>query len=198
MVNLLLKFYTPQVGRIFIDGNHIEDVSVDSLRKQVGVVLQENALFGGNVRENIALSRPEAPLSEVVDAARMATAHDFISKLPAHYDTHAGEWGSSLSGGQRQLVAISRTLFSKPKILVLDEAMSALDSESERNVQKNMGVISRDRTVLFVAHRVSMAQNSDFILVLDNGVIVEQGVHHDLMDRRSLYYYLCSQSLTVN
>lgn len=198
LVNLLLRFYTPQVGRILIDGHDIEDVSVDSLRKQVGAVLQENSLFGGSVRQNIALSRPEAPLSEVLDAARLASAHDFISHLPAHYDTDVGEWGSSLSGGQRQLVAIARTLFAKPAILVLDEAMSALDSESERAVQKNMTAISQNRTVLFVAHRVTAAQNSDLILVLDNGVIVEQGTHHELMDRRGLYYYLFSQSLAVN
>lgn len=198
LVNMLLRFHSPQEGRILIDGHDIEEVSVESLRRQIGVVLQENTLFSGTIRENIALSRPQAPLDEVIDAARLATAHDFISQLPSDYDTDVGEWGAALSGGQRQLISIARALFVRPRVLVFDEAMSALDSESGRAVHRGMEAMARDRTLVFIAHRYAAAQFSDLILVLDRGVIVEQGGYHELMDRRGLYYYLCRQSAAVD
>jgi ATP-binding cassette subfamily B protein len=197
LMNLLMRFYEPTEGRITIDGIDIRNVTVGSLRRQIGMVLQENYLFSGTIRENITLGAPDKPFTAVVEAATLAAAHDFISELPMAYKSDVGERGSSLSGGQRQRIAIARALLRDPRILIFDEATSALDNESEKAIQKSLGAITRDRTTFAIAHRLSTIQNSDLIIVLDQGVVVETGTHHELMDRRGLYYYLNSLSLDL-
>jgi ATP-binding cassette, subfamily B, bacterial HlyB/CyaB len=193
--NLLLRLHQPNEGRIYIDGYDLEQVSLDSLRSQIGVVPQDVFLFSGTIRENIALGDPDAPLQEVVGAAMLVGAHDFISELPLGYETRIGERGQSLSGGQRQRIAIARALYKKPRILIFDEATSALDTESERAIQQNLNNILHNRTTFIIAHRLSTVRKADLIVVLDRGVIVETGTHDNLMQERGLYYHLCSQQL---
>ncbi|MFN7926970.1 MAG: peptidase domain-containing ABC transporter [Blastocatellia bacterium] len=193
--NLLLRMHQPNEGRIFIDGYDLRQVSLNSLRAQVGVVPQDVFLFSGTIRENIAFGQTDAPLEEVVGAAMLAGAHEFISELPLGYETVIGERGQSLSGGQKQRVAIARALFKKPRILIFDEATSALDTESERAIQQNLDKILKDRTTLIIAHRLSTVRNADLIVVMDRGAIVETGNHYSLMEQRGLYYYLNSQQL---
>ncbi|MDA1138261.1 MAG: peptidase domain-containing ABC transporter [Planctomycetota bacterium] len=198
MMNLLLRFGSPTEGRILVDGIDIQNVSVSSLRKQMGIVLQESYLFSGTIRENIALGAQEKPFTSVVEAATLAAAHDFISEMPSGYQSDVGERGSKLSGGQRQRIAIARALINNPRILIFDEATSALDNESEKAIQKGLKQITRDRTSFIIAHRLSTIQNADLILVVDQGVLVEKGTHHELMDKKGLYYYLNSLSLDLN
>ena len=193
--NLLLRMHLPNEGRIYIDGHDLRQVSLGSLRAQVGVVPQDVFLFSGTIRENIAFGQTDAPLEEVVGAAMLAGAHEFISELPLGYETVIGERGQSLSGGQKQRVAIARALFKKPRILIFDEATSALDTESERAIQQNLDKILKDRTTLIIAHRLSTVRNADLIVVMDRGAIVETGNHYSLMEQRGLYYYLNSQQL---
>ena len=193
--NMLLRLYEPNEGRIFIDGHDLRQVSISSLRSQIGVVPQEVFLFSGTIRENIAFGEPDASLEQVVGAAMLAGAHDFISELPLGYETKIGERGQSLSGGQKQRVAIARALFKKPRILIFDEATSALDSESEGAIQRNLGQILKDRTTLIIAHRLSTVRNADVIVVMDRGTVREFGNHHSLMAQKGLYYYLNSQQL---
>jgi subfamily B ATP-binding cassette protein HlyB/CyaB len=163
------------------------------LRRQIGGVLQENFLFNGSIRENIAIHTPGAAMAQIVEAARLAGAHEFILELPQAYDTPVGERGAALSGGQRQRVAIARALISNPRILIFDEATSALDYESERIIQDNLGRICQGRTVFIIAHRLSTLRNADTILVLDKGELVEQGSHAELVARRGIYHHLFSQ-----
>ena len=151
------------------------------LRRQIGVVLQENFLFDGSVRENIATADPGAPMDRIVAAARMAGAHDFVSELPEGYDTQVGERGTALSGGQRQRIAIARTLLSDPRVLIFDEATSALDYHSERAIQENMKDIRKGRTMFVIAHRLSTVRDADVILVMERGRIVERGTHEELL-----------------
>ncbi|HZS45013.1 MAG TPA: peptidase domain-containing ABC transporter [Blastocatellia bacterium] len=193
--NLLLRLHEPSEGRILIDGFDTRQVAINSLRDQIGVVPQDVFLFSGTIRENIAFGDPDAPLQEVVGAAMLAGAHEFISELPLGYETKIGERGQSLSGGQKQRIAIARALFKKPRILVFDEATSALDTESERAIQQNLDNILKDRTTFIIAHRLSTVRNADLIIVLDKGAIVEMGDHYSLMQRRELYYYLNSQQI---
>ncbi|NLB94643.1 MAG: cyclic nucleotide-binding domain-containing protein [Armatimonadetes bacterium] len=193
--SILLRMHAPSEGKVYLDGYDLEQVSLSSLRSQVGVVPQEVTLFSGTIRENIAFGQPNAPLDEVVGAAMLAGAHDFITVLPLGYETVIGERGQSLSGGQRQRIAIARALFKKPRILIFDEATSALDNESERAIQQNLDKILKDRTTFIIAHRLSTVRNADLIVVLDQGVIVETGTHYSLMQQRGLYYYLNSQQL---
>lgn len=195
LANLLLKLYTPKEGKITIDGYDLRQANVTSLRRQVGVVQQDNVLFSGTIRENIAYQYPDASFQEIVSAAMLAGAHDFISAIPQGYETIVGERGMSLSGGQRQRIAIARALLGKPRILILDEATSALDTESEKIIQQNMGMILQDRTTIIIAHRLSTVRNASLIVVLDQGVIVETGNHQQLMAAKGLYYYLNSQQL---
>lgn len=192
LTKLVQRLYVPEQGRLLVDGIDISLIDAAQLRRQVGVVLQENLLFNRSVRENIAISDPAAPIEAVVRVAQLAGAHDFISELPEGYDTMVGEQGSSLSGGQRQRIAIARALFTNPRILILDEATSALDYESEAIIQRNMAHICKGRTVLIIAHRLSAVRNANKIIVMDKGKIVEAGPHDVLVQKpQGLYAYLC-------
>jgi subfamily B ATP-binding cassette protein HlyB/CyaB len=187
LAKLVQRLYVPESGRVLIDGVDLALVEPAWLRRQVGVVLQENFLFNRSVRENIALADPGLPMEPVVAAARLAGAHEFILELAEGYDTLVGEHGSNLSGGQRQRIAIARALVTNPGILILDEATSALDYESERIIQENMRAISSGRTVFIIAHRLSAVRKADRILVVDNGRVVEQGNHDALLRLRGVY-----------
>lgn len=194
---LLLGLYPPDSGRILIDGYDIASISKQSLRQQVGVVDQNTFLFGGSVRENIALGHPGATLAEIQEAARLAGAAGFIEALPLGYDSSIGEGGGMLSGGQRQRIAIARALIHNPRLLVMDEATSNLDPESERIIQQHLNTILSNRSTLIIAHRLSTVRNADLILVLDQGVLVECGTHDQLMNQRGHYFYLNQQQLAV-
>ena len=182
LTKLVQRLYTPEQGRVLVDGIDISLIDAAQLRRQIGVVLQENWLFNRSVRENIAITDPAAPLQAVMRAALLAGAHEFISELPEGYDTVVGEQGASLSGGQRQRIAIARALFTDPRILIFDEATSALDYESEAILQRNMAAICKGRTVIVIAHRLSSVRNAHRIVVMDKGSIVEAGSHDDLVD----------------
>jgi subfamily B ATP-binding cassette protein HlyB/CyaB len=192
LTKLLQRLYLPERGRITIDGHDLALCDPAWLRRQVGVVLQENLLFNRSIRENIALTDPGAPLERVIHAARLAGIHDVINQLPEGYDTRVGEHGSGLSGGQKQRVAIARALLGNPRILVFDEATGALDYETERIIQTNMQLISKDRTVIIVAHRLSAVRHADRILAMDDGLVVEMGRHDELVARRGYYANLVS------
>ncbi len=181
LTKLIQRLYYPTEGTIYIDGIDIRNVNPVWLRTNIGVVLQENYLFSGTIRENIILPRPNVPMEAVIQVAKIAGAHEFISKLPKGYDTEVGERGSSLSGGQKQRIAIARALISDPKILIFDEATSALDYESEKIIRDNLNLITRGRTTIIVAHRLSTIRGCDYIVCFDNGQIVEQGTHEQLI-----------------
>ena len=190
LTKLVQRLYTPEGGRLLVDGIDISLIDAAQLRRQVGVVLQENLLFNRSVRENIAITDPAAPIEAVIRAAQMAGAHQFISELPEGYDTRVGEQGAGLSGGQRQRVAIARALFSQPRILIFDEATSALDYESEAIVQQNMAAICKGRTVIVIAHRLSAIRHAHRIIAMDGGRIVENGSHDALLQQNGLYAHL--------
>ncbi len=187
IAKLVQRLYVPGSGRILIDGIDLAQVDPAWLRRQIGVVLQENFMFNRSIRDNIALSDPGIPMQRVVEAAKLAGAHEFILELQEGYDTLVGEHGSNLSGGQRQRMAIARALIGSPRILVFDEATSALDYESEHIIQTNMARISRGRTVFIIAHRLSTVRHAHRILVIDKGRIIEQGTHHELLQRNGYY-----------
>ena len=193
LAKLIQKLYLPEMGRILIDDIDLNQVEPAWLRRQIGVVMQENFLFNGSIRENIALARPGISMDKIVVVAKLAGAHEFIVQLPEGYDTPVGERGTTLSGGQRQRIAIARTLLTNPRILIFDEATSALDNQSERIIQKNMEQICRGRTVFIIAHRLTTIQNADTIIYLDQGHIVEQGRHRELMEKKGYYYNLYCQ-----
>jgi subfamily B ATP-binding cassette protein HlyB/CyaB len=188
LAKLIQRMYVPDSGRVLVDGVDLALVDTAWLRKSIGVVLQENVLFSGTVRENIALSDPGLPMESVVQAAKLAGAHDFIMELPEGYDTQVGERGGSLSGGQRQRLAIARVLTGNPRILIFDEATSALDYESERVIQDNMAAICRGRTVFIIAHRLSAVRLAGRIFVLDKGRMVEGGTPKELMELKGFFY----------
>ncbi len=191
LTRLIQRLYSPERGRVLLDGADLAVADVASLRRQIGVVLQENVLFRRTVRENIALGKPAAPLEEVIAAATLAGAHEFILELPDGYETLVGEHGASLSGGQRQRIAIARALFGNPRILIFDEATSALDYESERIIQQNMARICAQRTVIIIAHRLSAVRHADRIVVMERGQIIEQGPHDELVGKpQGTYAYL--------
>ena len=181
LAKLVQRLYVPESGRVLIDGVDLAAVDVTWLRRQVGVVLQENVLFNRSVRDNIAFADPGTPIERVIQAAALAGAHDFILELPQGYDTMVGERGASLSGGQRQRIAIARALITDPRILIFDEATSALDYESERVIQENMRGIAKGRTVLVIAHRLSTVRHADRIITIERGRLVEDGSHDDLL-----------------
>ena len=190
LTKLVQRLYSPEQGRVCIDGIDISLIDAAQLRRQIGVVLQENFLFNRSVRENIAIADPAAPLEQVIAVAKLAGAHEFVSELPEGYDTVVGEQGSSLSGGQRQRVAIARALFTGPRILIFDEATSALDYESEAIIQRNMAAICTGRTVIVIAHRLSAVRQAHRIVVLDKGRVLEVGPHEALLHHNGLYAHL--------
>lgn len=187
LVNLLPRFYDPNQGRITVDGVDIRDVTLRSLREQVGIVTQETILFNDTVAANIAYGRSKTPLSEIEHAAKIANAHQFISKMPLKYHTVIGDRGFRLSGGERQRLSIARAVLKNPPVLILDEATSALDTESEQLVQEAIGNLMQGRTVLVIAHRLSTIKNAHRIVVIDEGRIAEFGSHDDLMAKNGLY-----------
>jgi ATP-binding cassette, subfamily B, bacterial HlyB/CyaB len=190
---LLLRLYEPEAGRIFIDGYDVSKVELYSLRRQVGVVPQETLLFDGTIQENIALTNPEASTEEIIEAAKVAAAHEFIMNLPNGYNTRVGERGAGLSGGQRQRIAIARSVLQRPQLLVLDEATSALDYPTERQVCLNLADEFKGSTVFFITHRLNTIRSADIIVVMDGGKVIEQGNHDDLMALRGHYFYLYNQ-----
>ena len=193
LTKLLSRLYEPESGRILVDDYDVSKVELYSLRRQIGVVLQDTLLFDGTVQENIALTNPDATPEEIIDAARIASAHSFIMELSQGYETRVGERGASLSGGQRQRIAIARTVLQKPQLLILDEATSSLDYNTERQVCLNLAEEFRGRTVFFITHRLATIHSADLILVMDSGRVAEQGTHNDLMAMRERYYTLYRQ-----
>jgi ATP-binding cassette subfamily B protein len=197
MMKLLPRLYPLESGRILIDGYDISKVELYSLRQQIGIVPQDTLLFEGTVQENIALNVPDATSEQIIEAATIAVAHDFIMSLPNGYNTMVGERGSSLSGGQRQRIAIARTILQNPCLLVLDEATSALDYNTERQVCLNLAETFKGRTVFFITHRLSTIRNADVILLMDQGAIVEQGTHAELMALKGRYFCLYQQQEAI-
>lgn len=193
IAKLIQRLYLPTEGSIFIDGVDIKQLSPLFLRSRIGVVPQESFLFSGTVRENIAIAKPGASMEEIVKAAILAGAHEFIQEMPLGYDTLIEEGGRSLSGGQRQRIAIARALLTDPKILILDEATSALDYESERIILDSIRKLKGTRTIMFISHRLSFMKECDMILVVERGKIVEAGTHKALMEKGRLYAYLYKQ-----
>ncbi|MEQ9237245.1 peptidase domain-containing ABC transporter [Coleofasciculus sp. E2-BRE-01] len=193
LMKLLPRLYDVDSGRILIDNYDISKVELYSLRRQVGIVPQDSLLFDGTVQDNIALTNPDASAEEIIEAAKVAAAHDFIMGLSSGYNTRVGERGSSLSGGQRQRIAIARTVLQNPRLLILDEATSALDYDTERQVCLNLIEAFKGRTVFFITHRLSTIRNSDIILMMDKGSVVEQGTHDELMALQGRYYCLYQQ-----
>jgi ATP-binding cassette subfamily B protein len=190
IVSLLMRFYDVIEGGIYVDGQDIRRVTHDSLRGQMSIVLQDTFLFSGTVIDNIRYGRLEAADDEVMAAARQANAHDFITRLPEGYQTDIGERGHNLSQGQRQLLSISRAILADPRILILDEATSSVDTRTELLIQKALGELLRGRTSIVIAHRLSTIRNADQVLVLDHGEIVERGTHDSLMEAEGRYHEL--------
>ena len=185
------RFYDVSSGRITIDGKDIRDLTLESLRNQIGIVQQDVYLFCGTIKENIAYGKPNASMDEIVDAARKANIHDFIESLPDGYDTFVGERGTRLSGGQKQRISIARVFLKNPPILILDEATSALDNESERWIQQSLEVLAKNRTTITIAHRLSTIQGADEILVIADNGIAERGTHEELIEKNGIYaHYL--------
>ncbi|MEA5573059.1 peptidase domain-containing ABC transporter [Calothrix sp. UHCC 0171] len=193
LTKLLIRLYEQESGRILIDGYDISKVELYSLRRQVGFVPQDTLLFEGTIQENIALTNPDATTEEIIEAAKIAAAHDFIMDLPNGYNTKVGERGGALSGGQRQRIAIARSVLQRPKLLVLDEATSALDYVTERQVCLNLAQAFKDSTVFFITHRLNTVKHADTIVVMDAGRVVEQGTHDKLMAMEGHYFYLYNQ-----
>ena len=187
IINLLPRFYDPVEGAITIDGHDLRNVTLDSLRSQIGIVLQETTLFSGTIRENIAFGKPDATLEEVQAAATSAAAHDFIMSFPDGYDTHVGERGTTLSGGQKQRVAIARALLLDPRILILDDSTSSVDVATESHIQAALETLMKGRTSFVIAQRISTVMNADKILVLEKGEVVAQGKHAQLMEEEPIY-----------
>lgn len=190
IVSLIPRFYDVTSGAVKIDGNDVRDVNIQSLRSQIGIVLQDNILFSDSVKKNILMGKPDATDEEVIAAAKAANAHDFIMELPDGYDTKVGERGVKLSGGQKQRIAIARVFLKNPPILVLDEATSALDLESEALIQDSLDRLASDRTTIIIAHRLSTITHADKIYVIDHGEVVEEGTHESLMEKKGAYYDL--------
>lgn len=187
IVNLLTRFYDIDSGRITVDGHDIRNLRTDDLRRALGIVLQDTFLFADSVRENIRYGRLDATDAEVEEAARLANAHAFITRLPDGYDTQLSEAGGTLSEGQRQLLAIARAILADPAILILDEATSSVDSRTEAHIQEAMNRLMEDRTSFIIAHRLSTIRRADRILVIEDGRIVERGTHEELLDARGAY-----------
>ena len=198
IINLLPRFYDPTEGSITIDGRELRDVTLDSLRSQIGIVLQETMLFSGSIRENIAFGRPDASDEEVIAAAKAAQAHDFIMTFPEGYNAHVGERGQTLSGGQKQRVAIARALLLDPRILILDDSTSAVDLNTEASIQKALDVLMKGRTSFVIAQRISTVMSADKIIVLDKGRVVAEGRHKELMEESAIYAEIYNSQILVN
>jgi len=195
IINLIPRFYDPTEGRITIDGHDLRDVTIASLRAQIGIVLQETTLFTGTIRENIAYGKPDASQEEIEAAARAAAAHDFIMEFPEGYDTHVGERGTTLSGGQKQRIAIARALLLNPHILILDDSTSSVDLTTEAQIQDALDTLMKGRTSFVIAQRISTVMNADLILVLDKGQVVASGKHKELMEESEIYAEIYNSQL---
>lgn len=193
ITKLIQRLYIPNEGGIYIDGIDTRHMNPNWLRNNIGVVLQESYLFSGSIRENISLPRPDAPIELIIEMAKIAGAHEFISQLPEGYDTMVGERGSTLSGGQKQRIAIARSLITNPRILIFDEATSSLDYESERIIQANINLIKKGRTMFVIAHRLTTVKDCDLIVAMDKGRIIEVGTHKGLMEAKGYYCHLYNQ-----
>jgi subfamily B ATP-binding cassette protein MsbA len=191
LADMVPRFYDVSDGQILIDGTNIKEVTLKSLRQLMGTVTQESILFNDSVANNIAFGVENPDMNKIIEAAKIANAHEFISALSEGYDTNIGDRGGKLSGGQRQRLSIARAVFKNPPILILDEATSALDTESEKMVQEALTNLMKNRTTLVIAHRLSTIQHADEIIVLDKGIIVERGTHINLMNANGLYQRLC-------
>ena len=190
IISLIPRFYDTSDGAVYVDGHNVRDVTIHSLRAQIGIVLQDNILFSDSVKENILMGKPGASDEEVIAAAKAANAHDFIMSLPNGYNTKVGERGVKLSGGQKQRVAIARVFLKNPPILILDEATSALDLESEALIQESLDALVHDRTTIIIAHRLSTITHADKIFVIDHGQLIEEGNHEQLMKKQGTYFNL--------
>lgn len=190
LINLLMGLYEIDDGRILIDGEDMKNISRESYHSQLGVVLQETFLFSGTILDNIKFSKPDASITEIIRAAKLANAHDFISKLPDGYNTYVGEKGYNLSGGERQRIAIARAILPDPRLLILDEATASLDTESEFMIQKALERLTVGKTTFAIAHRLSTLKNADRIIVIDRHRIAEIGTHAELLEKKGIYYNL--------
>ena len=189
-INLICRFYEPDAGSLRIDGIDYKDIDLQALRRQIGIVLQEPFLFNGTVAENIAYGKPGAPLDDIIEAAKAANAHSFILGKPDGYDTMVGERGAKMSGGERQRISIARAILHNPKVLILDEATSSVDVETEKQIQEAIGRLTKGRTTFAIAHRLSTLRNADRLVVLDKGEIVEMGTHAELMEKKGEFFKL--------
>lgn len=198
LINLVNRFYDVDEGSIYIDGVDVRDLAQGDLRRQVGVVLQESFLFAGTIWQNIAYAKPGATKEEVIRAAKIANAHDFIVTFPDGYDTRVGEKGQRLSGGERQRIAIARAVLHNPRILILDEATSSVDSETEKQIQEAIQRLVQNRTTIAIAHRLSTLKDADRIMVLDHGELVELGTHEELLGLRGYYFRLVQAQREMN
>jgi ATP-binding cassette subfamily B protein len=195
IINLLPRFYDPTEGQVLIDGHDIRDVTLESLRAQVGIVLQETTLFAGTIRDNVAFGKPDATMEDIIAAAKAAAAHDFILSFPQGYDTPVGERGTTLSGGQKQRIAIARALLLNPHILILDDSTSSVDLATEAQIQAALDRLMKGRTSFVIAQRISTVINADQILVLDQGEIVARGRHAELLEESEIYADIYSSQL---
>lgn len=190
LINLVMRLYDATSGQVLIDGTDVRDISQNSLRSQVGVVLQETYLFSGTVLDNIRYAKPDATFEEIVNAAKTANCHDFITRMPDGYNTVVGERGYNLSGGERQRIAIARAILHDPKILILDEATASLDTQTEKQIQDALDRLIKGRTTIAIAHRLSTLANADRLIVLKKGRVAEIGTHTELLQSKGVYYEL--------
>jgi ATP-binding cassette subfamily B protein len=197
-INLLCRFYEPDAGSIKIDGTDYREIALQDMRHQIGIVLQEPFLFNGTIAENISYGKPGASFEEIVVAAKAANAHNFVLSKPDGYDTMVGERGAKLSGGERQRISIARAILHNPRILILDEATSSVDVETEKQIQEAIGRLIAGRTTFAIAHRLSTLRNATRLIVLDKGEIVETGSHAELMEKKGVFYKLVETQSAVN
>jgi ATP-binding cassette subfamily B protein len=197
-INLICRFYEPDAGAIKIDGKDYREISLQDMREQIGIVLQEPFLFNGTIGENIAYGKPGASFDEVLAAAKAANAHNFVLSKPDGYDTMVGERGAKLSGGERQRVSIARAILHNPRILILDEATSSVDVETEKQIQEAIGRLIEGRTTFAIAHRLSTLRNASRLIVLDKGEIAEIGTHAELMEKKGVFFELVQTQSAIN